>query len=81
VLNLSTGWKNIWRTMVPPRVAFFMWSAALGNIFTMDNLRKWHIIVVNRCCVCKKNREYVDHHLFHHLECFLQSIWVVLGYA
>jgi hypothetical protein len=42
-----------------------MWSEALGKILTMDNLQKQHVIVVDRCCMCKKNRESVDHLLLH----------------
>ena len=33
-------WKSIWKTKVPPRVAFFSWTAALGKILTADNLRR-----------------------------------------
>jgi hypothetical protein len=33
-------WKSVWRTQVTLRVVFFAWSAALGKIFTLDNLRK-----------------------------------------
>jgi hypothetical protein len=45
--------------------AFFAWSAALGKILTVDNLRKRHIIIVNRCCLCKRDEEFVDHLLLH----------------
>jgi len=31
----------------------------------MDNLRKRHIIIVDRCCLCKRDRESVDHILLH----------------
>jgi hypothetical protein len=31
----------------------------------MDNQRKQHIIVVQWCCMCKKNGESVDHLLLH----------------
>jgi hypothetical protein len=40
---------------------FFAWSAALGKILTVDNLRKMHVIIVDRCCLCKSNEESVDH--------------------
>jgi diadenosine tetraphosphatase ApaH/serine/threonine PP2A family protein phosphatase len=33
-------WKCIWRVKAPPRVAFFIWSAAWGRILTCDNLKK-----------------------------------------
>jgi hypothetical protein len=34
---------------------FFAWSAAIGKILTMDNLRKRHVILMDRCCMCKQN--------------------------
>jgi hypothetical protein len=46
-------------------VAFFAWLAALCKILTMDNLRKMHIIIVDRCCLCKRDGESVDHLLLH----------------
>jgi len=58
-------WKSVWRTQEPPMAAFFTWSAALGKILTIDNLRKRHIINVDRCCVCKRDGESMDHILLH----------------
>jgi hypothetical protein len=58
-------WKSIWRTKAPVKVAFFAWSAALGKILTIDNLRKRHVIVIDRCCMCKRQGESVDHLLLH----------------
>jgi hypothetical protein len=63
-----------------------VWLVALGKIFTMDNLWKWRIIVVDRCCMCKRNEESIDHLLLHfEVVCaiwnFSQSIWVVLGFV
>jgi hypothetical protein len=40
-------WKSIWKTKAPPRVAFFVWAAALGRILTTKNLRRRHIIVID----------------------------------
>ena len=60
-------WKSVWRTKVLLRVACFAWSLVVGKILTMDNLRKRHVIVVNVCCMCKKNGEFVGH-LFLHCE-------------
>jgi hypothetical protein len=54
-----------WRTQAPSRAAFFSWLAALGKSLTLDNLRKRHVIVINRCCICKKTKESVDHLLLH----------------
>jgi hypothetical protein len=58
-------WKSIWRTKAPVKVAFFAWSAALEKILTLDNLRKRHVIVIDRCCMCKRHGESVDHLLLH----------------
>jgi hypothetical protein len=57
--------KSIWQSKVPLRVAFFAWSAALGKILTMDNLRKQNLIVVDWCCMCKKSGKTIDHLLLH----------------
>jgi hypothetical protein len=58
-------WKSIWKAKVLPRVAFFSWTAALGRLLTIDNLRKRHLILVDWCCMCKKSGESVDHLLLH----------------
>jgi hypothetical protein len=39
----------------------------LGKVLTLDNLRKRQLIVINRFCMCKLDREDVDH-LFLHCE-------------
>jgi hypothetical protein len=31
----------------------------------MDNFRKWHVVVIDRCCMCKRNKESVDHIFLH----------------
>uniref|UniRef100_A0A2N9GAU4 Reverse transcriptase zinc-binding domain-containing protein n=1 Tax=Fagus sylvatica TaxID=28930 RepID=A0A2N9GAU4_FAGSY len=59
-------WKSIWKAKVPPRVAFFIWTAAaLGKILTADNLRRRGITVVSWCYMCKADGESVDHLLLH----------------
>ena len=58
-------WKSIWKVKAPPRVAFFIWTASLGKILTMDNLQRRQIILVNWCCMCKNNGESVNHLLLH----------------
>jgi hypothetical protein len=48
------------------RVTFFLvWIAALGKILTIDNLHQRHIVVLDWCCVCKCDGEFVDHLLLH----------------
>ena len=31
-------WKSIWKQKIPSRVAFFVWTAALGKCLMIDNL-------------------------------------------
>lgn len=52
--SMSFPWKSIWNAKLPTKVAFFVWTAALGNILTVDNLRRHHIIIVDWCCMCKQ---------------------------
>jgi hypothetical protein len=47
------------------RLFFFAWSAALGKILTLDNLKKRQVIMVDRCCICERRGESVDHLLLH----------------
>jgi len=58
-------WKSIWKTKVLLMVAFFAWSMVLGKILSMDNIRNRHVIVIDRCCICKRNVEFVDNLLLH----------------
>jgi hypothetical protein len=40
-------------------LALFAWSAALGKILIVDNLRQWKIVVVDWCCMCKKSERFL----------------------
>ena len=62
---LSFPWRMIWQSKVPPRVAFFSWSASLGKILTTNNLRKRRVLVLDWCYMCKSCGELVDHLLLH----------------
>ena len=59
-------------------IVFFVWSASLGKILTLDNLRRRQVIMVNRCCLCKLEGEFVDHLLLHSK--VARTFWVVLGF-
>ena len=43
---------------------FFMWTAALRKILTLDNLRR-NIVVVGWYCMCKNSEKSTDHLLIH----------------
>ena len=62
---ISFPWKMVWQSKVPPRVAFFSWTVALGKILTINNLRKRHLVVLEWCFMCKRCGESVDHLLLH----------------
>jgi hypothetical protein len=61
----SFPWKSIWRVKAPARVAFFVWTAALGKILTHDNLRKRNVVVIEWCCMCKKSGGSIEHLLLY----------------
>ena len=63
--SMTFTWKGIWKPKVPPWVVFFMWTAALRKILTADNLRKWNIVIVSWCCMCKVDGESIDHLFLH----------------
>ena len=58
-------WKCIWKQKIPSRVAFFVWTAALGKCLTIDNLRKRKVWILDWCYMCKCNGESVDHLFLH----------------
>ena len=70
---VSFPWKMIWQSKVPPRVVFFSWSASLGKILTINNLRNRRVIVRDWCYMCKRNGESVDYLLLHC--CIAWELW------
>ena len=77
----SFPWRNIGKVKTPTRVSFFTWTAAKGNILTLDNWRKRNICVVNQCCMCKNMWTIflfiACMHIVYGLLCFV--CWVSLG--
>lgn len=48
-------WKIIWRSNVPPRVAFFSWTSTVEKVLTIGNLWKICIVVIDCCYMCKNS--------------------------
>jgi hypothetical protein len=65
LVQSSFPWKSIWKVKVPLRVAFFVWTATLGKILTLDNLCKRNIIVMEWCYMCKASGEFIDNLFMH----------------
>ena len=60
VVESRSFWGSLWSTKAPPRVIAFGWSALLGGVLTMDNLRRRKVIVVNACSMCLASEESID---------------------
>jgi hypothetical protein len=77
----SFPWKGVWKAKVPPRVAFFVWTSALGKILTTDNLRKRRVIIQDWCCMCKSSGETVNHLLLHCPVAWelWSMVWILFG--
>ena len=54
-----------WKQKIPSRMAFFVWTVALGKCLTIDSLRKRKVCILDCCCMCKCNNEMVDHLFLH----------------
>lgn len=44
----------------PTRVLAFVWTTLLGKILTIDNFRRYGILLVNACPLCLKDEESID---------------------
>ena len=75
---LGFPWKSIWKQKIPSRVAFFVWTVALGKCLAIDNLQKRKVWIVDWCFMCKRNGESVDH-LFLHCPFDMDLRSMVLG--
>ena len=58
-------WKSIWKQKILSRVAFFVWTVALGKCLMIDNLHKRKVWIMDWCYMYKCNGESVDHLFLH----------------
>ncbi|CAN1256031.1 Putative ribonuclease H protein At1g65750 [Linum perenne] len=69
--------KTIWYRCVPSKIQCFMWLSFLGRISTLDNLQARGFQLPNRCVLCCRHEESVNH-LF--ILCpFSQCIWGLIS--
>eukprot|EP00268_Persea_americana_P048725 TRINITY_DN5173_c0_g2_i1.p1 TRINITY_DN5173_c0_g2~~TRINITY_DN5173_c0_g2_i1.p1 ORF type:complete len:180 (+),score=24.39 TRINITY_DN5173_c0_g2_i1:1214-1753(+) len=59
--NSKNQFEFLWKSMVLPRVIAFGWLVLRASIFTLDNLCKHKVTVVNACPLCLSAEESVDH--------------------
>ncbi|KAL6330611.1 hypothetical protein AAG906_003219 [Vitis piasezkii] len=52
---------SIWRSSVPPKVAFFTWKAFWGKVLALNQLQRRGNFLANRCFLCLSKAKTVDH--------------------
>ena len=69
--GMSIPWKLVWQS----------WSAALGKILFIENLRKRSIISLEWSYMCKQSGELVDHLLLHYPIAYelWAMVWILFG--
>lgn len=66
--------NKIWIPLVPPKVSFFVWLLHHNSIMTQDNLAHRGVTLDNKCVLCKKELESINH-LF--LNCnYTHKVWM-----
>ena len=55
----------IWSNWVPTKMSFFAWEASWGKVLTLDQIKKQGRALANRCFLCGKDEETIDHLLLH----------------
>lgn len=62
--RVEFSFKGIWTWGIPYKVSFFLWASVLDNILSLNHhkSRGWNL--ANRCYLCMKEKESVDHLLF-----------------
>ena len=58
-------YKFIWNSLVPTKVGFLLGKPLGAKILTLDNLKKGRRALANRCFLCGKEEDTVDHLLVH----------------
>lgn len=58
-------WNKVWNSILIPKVNMFFWLASYNSILTIDNLIRRGFNFPNRCELCQKEEESVDHLFFH----------------
>ncbi|OVA14467.1 Reverse transcriptase zinc-binding domain [Macleaya cordata] len=57
--------RLMWNPKISSKISFFMWTAYLNKILTIDNLKKCGNHMANACYSCLRAEESTDHLLTH----------------
>ena len=66
-------WGNVWFNHLILKINIFWWTTIHGKIITIDNLMKRGFQIPNRCYMCKREEESINH-LFLHCS-FSSKVW------
>ena len=79
--NVVFPYKFIWNSWVPTKVDFFAWEASWGKVLTLDDLKKKGRALANKCFLCGKEEETVDHLLVHcpHTRVIWELLLAIVG--
>ena len=70
---------HIWKTKIPKKVKFFLWSLAYRSLNTHEKLQKkfqYTMLSPSMCRLCFKEEETLDHLFLHSL--FTRKAWNTL---
>ena len=56
---------SIWNPLVPLKVSFFAWEASWEKVLMLDQLKRRGRPLANRCYLCEKEEETLDHLFVH----------------
>ena len=64
--KIDFPFRSVWNSVVPSKISFFAWKASWKNMITLDQLKRRGRAVANKCCLCEKEEETIDHLLIHY---------------
>lgn len=69
-VSMPFPFKRIWNPRILSKVSFFVWNAYLYKILTLNHLQSKGWNLANRCVLCMKDAESVNHLFVHCLVAF-----------
>ena len=57
--------QSIWNPWFALKVGFFAWEVSWGKVLTLDQLKRRGRPLANRCNLCEREEETIEHLLVH----------------